>query len=418
MRSILLRIVPPTRPVPLFQSSEDGAFPVHYRVPALERTADGSLLAFVEAREEDGSDWAPSAIVARRCADPVGNFNRWDLPRKVYRSSLQVEPRTWVDVLLAARRAERRGLDPDSMEKVPTIPACTNNPAPVLDRDTGVVHLLFCEHYEHLRHVWSNDGGRTWSGPANLDGALEPLRATWPWTVVASGPGHGLQLHEGPLAGRLVVPLWLAASEDPRAHQPSRVATIYSDDGGDSWMAGELVPGNVNNPNETQLVQRGDGVVLAYSRTLQPRDPQRPVARRARSTSPDGSTGWTEYEFDPAVPEPVCQGSLLRAQAPLENGGLALTVLTLPDCLDDPRGSPRNRRNLTAWASADDARSWRAKRVIDPGPSAYSDLAADAEAGEFFCLYERGWRREGSALPVEVAATKFDAEWLLGGAAP
>jgi hypothetical protein len=42
----------------------------------------------------------------------------------------------------------------------------------------------------------------------------------------------------------------------------------------------------------------------------------------------------------------------------------------------------------------DDGKSWPRSRVIDPGPSGYSDLAPDGDGGAY-CFYEGGMSSNG-----------------------
>ena len=60
------------------------------------------------------------------------------------------------------------------------------------------------------------------------------------------------------------------------------------------------------NPSETAAVELADGrVMLNIRHESEPR-------LRAVTTSPDGVTRWSKIRFDPALPEPVCMGSLAR----------------------------------------------------------------------------------------------------------
>lgn len=52
-------------------------------------------------------------------------------------------------------------------------------------------------------------------------------------------------------------------------------------------------------------------------------------------------------------------------------------------------GGNRDRRNLTLRRSRDGGRSWPVVRVIEAGPSGYSDLAVGSD-GTVYCFYERG----------------------------
>ena len=49
--------------------------------------------------------------------------------------------------------------------------------------------------------------------------------------------------------------------------------------------------------------------------------------------------------------------------------------------------SGRERKNLTVKRSDDVGRTWKDVVTLEPGPSAYSDLAQ--AGGEVLCLYER-----------------------------
>src|SRR5204863_8538682 len=97
----------------------------------------------------------------------------------------------------------------------------------------------------------STDAGETFADPVEITPTLEQFRPEYDWKVFATGPGHGVQLE----SGRLLVTLWLSTStKDP--HRPSRVATIYSDDGGTTWRPGGLVPTpGLVNPSETAVAQ-------------------------------------------------------------------------------------------------------------------------------------------------------------------
>jgi sialidase-1 len=118
--------------------------------------------------------------------------------------------------------------------------------------------------------------------------------------------------------------------------------------------------------------------------------------QRAVSIGPDGVTGWDTPKFDPALPDPVCMGSLVRSGNRL--------LFSNPH---NPSG--RERRNLTVKASDDWGRTWPVAMTIEPGPSGYSDLAAGAD-GTVFCLYERGGIGGNAARPeaLTVARLKMD----------
>ncbi len=68
---------------------------------------------------------------------------------------------------------------------------------------------------------------------------------------------------------------------------------------------------------------------------------------------------------------------------------------------------PRARRRLTVRLSYDEGQTWPVSRVVDPGPSAYSDLVLQADRW-IGVLYERG--NQGGLWYVN-----FSLDWLTHG---
>jgi hypothetical protein len=73
---------------------------------------------------------------------------------------------------------------------------------------------------------------------------------------------------------------------------------------------------------------------------------------------------------------------------------------------DDPNG----RTRLTIRLSYDECRTWPVARLLNEGPSGYSDLAV-ARDGTICCLYERGAARYNEKLTL----ARFDLAWLTDG---
>ena len=135
----------------------------------------------------------------------------------------------------------------------------------------------------------STDDGMTWSKPIDITATFEPFRAKYAWKVIATGPGHGIQLR----SGRLVVPIWLAYG-NTGDHKPSAAATIYSDDHGKSWQAGDIaVPdeGEFGDPNETMLTELSDGRVMLVTRSVSKPN------RKLITIGPNGATNWNTPVF-------------------------------------------------------------------------------------------------------------------------
>ena len=200
--------------------------------------------------------------------------------------------------------------------------------------------------------------------PVEITTAFEGFRAEYDWKVLATGPGHGIQLQ----SGRLVVPVWLSTSAGKSAHHPSNNGVIYSDDGGQSWRAGEFAGRSSEtlvDPSEAAVLELADGRVVFNSRS------ESKPHRRMVSYSRDGATGWTAPEFHQQLVEPICMASLAR----LSGGARRQRILFAnPASLAaaKPPGEPgrsRMRRNLTLRLSYDEGQTWPVSRTIEPASS-------------------------------------------------
>ncbi len=363
-----------------------GGYP-SYRIPALVVTPAGSLLAACEARKTHG-DWAAIDILFVRSQD---GGRSWSEPR-----GLGKLPGKERKNPAAPRTASFAGLT-------------NNNPLWIADHKTGAVHLLVCQEYMRCFYTRSDDDGKTFSEPVEITAAFEPLRKVYAWRVLATGPGHGVQLP----TGRLVVPVWLSTADGGHAHRPSAITTIYSDDHGATWQCGEIVAKEADpliNPSESQAVALADGRVLLNMRS------ETHAHRRAIATSPDGATQWTRPAFDETLVEPICMASLCRHSSPGDNTRGRI-LFSNPANLErkDGKAGPgmsRDRKNLTVRLSYDECQSWPVAKTLEAGPSAYSDLAVGTD-GTIYCLYEHTPHAQAPGLSLFLA--RFNLEWLTDG---
>ncbi|MFO0961164.1 MAG: sialidase family protein [Isosphaeraceae bacterium] len=368
----------------LFAVGDDPAYSL-YHIPGIVVTAKGTVLAWCEARQRPSgpSDWDDVRILLRRSTD---DGKTWDSPRSIANVAGPKRKNP-----LAMRL---KGIDADSVTY--------NNPVLIADRD-GPVHMLFCLEYMRCFYQRSDDDGRSWTDPVEITLTFEAFRDAYDWKVIATGPNHSIQLANG----RLVVPVWLSTGTGGNAHRPSVTATIYSDDRGKTWKAGEVaVPCTDEwiNPNETVAVELVDGRVMLNVRS------ESKAHRRIVTTSPDGSSRWSQPRFDDALLEPICMAGLVR----YDQGGQKLLLFSNPNNLEKAGGKAepgtgRDRKNLTIRVSRDDGQTWDAGKAIEPGPSMYSDLAV-TKAGTILCFYGRGAKPgfAGSALTL----ARFHREWL------
>ncbi|GGW72088.1 neuramidase [Streptomyces lucensis JCM 4490] len=354
----------------LFRASQDPGYAC-FRIPAIVRTAEGTLLAFAEGRVLNCGDAADIDIVLKRSADGG---------------------RTWGPLEVVTEGAgDTHG-----------------NPAPVVDRDTGRVWLaetyntgrtdgascpVPCDRTPHLQY--SDDDGVTWSAPRDL--SPEILPADWnSW--YATGPVHGIQLTRGRYAGRLVLGVNTETWDGTRI-TANHAALVVSDDHGAHWRIGATDTWPIaadrtfrQKPSELTLAERRDGSVLVSGREQDGTD----LGHRTQAVSRDGGGGFTApFRALPDLYTPQVQGSLLRLGDRL--------LLACP-------GDPDRRRTMMIRSSYDGGRSWDGVdrgTVVTTDWSGYSDLVR-ADHDTVGLLYE------GGAVDArdEIRFARFTEDWL------
>ena len=323
--------------VTVFASGENGFNT--YRIPALVRTTNGSLLAFAEARASQ-ADAANNAIVTKISED--GGT-------------------TWGKMSLCQSPTQGFG-------------GSFNNPCVVENRrQTLVLHF---QHYPKDTHEYdveagfngpkvvrgfqteSRDGGRSWSTPKDVTPEIKPPEAV----TIASGPGVGIRLARGKHKNRLVMPY------NYRVGKRWWVYCAFSDDDGRHWKRGARVeqPEEMN-ANEVQVVELTSGDILLNARNQAKRK------ERCISLSHDGGATFSPAAFDSRLIDPVCQGSISR----LDNGVLAFSN----------SAHQSKRENGTARFSWDEGRTWPSSSLVEPGSFQYSCMA-ELPKQEIGVLYE------------------------------
>jgi sialidase-1 len=160
----------------LFEANMGGY--AHYRIPGLVLTTRGTLLAYCEARKSPKGDWGTIDILMCRSTD---GGRTWGLPRKIVTplEGIQKNP-----VALAQNLAR-----PDEIT--------VNNPVAIVDRQAGAIHFLYCVEYARCFYMRSDDDGQTFGEPVEITATFERFRPEYDWKVLATGPGHGIQLSGG-----------------------------------------------------------------------------------------------------------------------------------------------------------------------------------------------------------------------------
>jgi len=344
----------------VFVSGQDGYHT--YRIPAMVVTTNGTVLAFCEGRKHGGGDAGAIDMLLKRSKD---GGKTW--------GSQQV---IWSD-------AEN---------------TC-GNPAPVVDRTTGIVWLLMTWNLgtdgekkinsktsQDTRRVFishSEDDGQSWTKPHEITDQVK--KSDWLW--YATGPVNGIQLVHGEHSGRLVIPCNHTDLEEGKVVTRSQI--IYSDDHGTTWHLGGVED---KFTNESTVAERADGSLLHNMRSNHGNH------HRAVATSTDAGMTWSVVASDPTLIEPVCEGALLRCTWP--DGAQKSRLL-----FSNP--ASEKRENMTVRVSYDEGATWPVAGVLHPGPSAYSCLAMLSSnlAG---CLYECGEKR-----PYEkIVLARMSLNWL------
>ncbi len=357
--------------VDVFTSGQNGV--ALYRIPGVVTTTKGTVLAYCEARKSTKADWGEIEVHLRRSTD---GGKTWEQPKHIAH---------------LADRIEGNPTKKTGGEREQTV----NNPVAIIDRETGAIEFLYCVNYARCFSMRSTDDGVSWSKPIEMTSAFEPFRSKYDWKVIATGPGHGIQLK----TGRLVVPIWLAYGK-LGDHHPSAAGTILSDDHGKTWQSGEIsVPneGAFKDPNESILAELSDGRVMMVSRS------ESKPSRKLVTYSPDGATNWTTPVFQEELWEPICMASLI--EHPSMPGTL---IFSNPHRLgrdkagnEIPAGRGK-RENLSIKLSRDFGKTWTINKTLEPSSSAYSDLTVLPD-GTILCFYEG---------ENKLVAARFNLQWL------
>ena len=317
-----------------------------YKIPTLLRTANGTLLAMIEARKFACDDQGYVDLRVKRSFDDGAT---WGASELVYSDS--TDETHWTTV---------------------------GDANLVQDKSTGAIWLLHTRNNSLVFLSSSDDEGLSWSEPCDMTAALKLGFPSEGW--VGMGHAGGIQLSAGPAAGRLLIP---AYTNTPYA--------IYSDDHGSTWQMGGGAPGDDgwNGGGENQIAETGafadDGTpVLVMNFRDSPTLPNNASGNgfRLLTFSYDGGLTWSAVRQAAELPEPIkgCEGSTVY------HPGTKKLYFSHPDPYV---GLFRERMRI--WSSADGGATWEVHATVWRRAAGYSALAvmgseADAELG---LLYDR-----------------------------
>lgn len=180
-----------------------------------------------------------------------------------------------------------------------------------------------------LMLVKSGDDGKTWSVPINITSEVKDPS----WYFLLQGPGRGITMKNG----TLVFPIqFIDATRVPNA------GIMYSKDRGETWHIHNYAR---TNTTEAQVAETEPGVLM-----LNMRDNR--GGSRAVSTTKDFGKTWTEHVSNrSALPESVCQASLLHVDADKNISGKDLLIFSNPNVT-------KGRYKTTIKISTDGGVTW------------------------------------------------------------
>jgi sialidase-1 len=364
----------------LFTERSDGF--TLYRIPGIVVTTHGTVLTYCEARKFSDADRGEIEIHLRRSTDGGRTF----APAS---QVAHLGPRLPRNPHLPSKKQHKHMGGPNEQT--------VNNPVAIATR-SGTVHLIYCVEYMRCFHQRSDDDGQTWSPPGEITAAFAEFRKDLDWQVIATGPGHAIELK----TGRLCVPFWMA-TYDKKAPLSKAVGTVFSDDDGQTWQRGDIALPDAGEPNIAPLA---DGGAIITARNTDPRN------RRVLARSPDGATQWTKPTFANELLEPGCMAGLTTHPGHATTPG-PLLLFSNPHTTEREHAA---RRDVTLHLSRDDGKTWPIAKTLQSGPSAYSDLATLPD-GTILCFYESGTakptlKRKRDWAYANLTLARFNLEWI------
>jgi len=350
--------VPPEEEVPssefnyVYNQGTDG-FEV-YRIPAIVKSKNNTLLAFAEARKaRSNGDTGDIDLVVKRSTD---NGKTWSKQITIWNDGQNT----------------------------------CGNPVPIVD-DRGRIHLLMTWNFQTDKwgtitngtgkdsrrpyYTYSDDDGITWAQPVEITSSVK--KEKWDW--YATGPCHGIQIQKGIHKGRLVAPNYFTTRENGKSKSYSHI--IYSDDYGKTWKPGEPTPNS--GVGECSVVEIGEGTLMLNMRADE-------GFYRKSSISSDGGITWSSPQINIDQIDCKCQGSILSI------GGAVFF---------SNAASATERINMTIKKSTDDGKSWNRQYTVYEGKSGYSDIVELADS-QIAIIYEGGEKRYTDGLAFKVVSIK------------
>lgn len=244
---------------------------LQYRIPALVRTAAGTLVAFAEARTDAATDCGYKWIQARRSVDGGASWG----------PAIDVVGREWAGWATGNFQPAWHAA---SARIVATVGSKDLAAAGRGCQPGSVVFAL-------------DDGGSDglrWGPPRNISAQLAAVAGG---PTLVPGPGSTAVLERAPHAGRIV---GVGVSGGAYSHD----AVYWSDDAGLSWQAAPLALGP--GVDEASLAELADGTLYLSMRNAH----ATACDCVAYALSSDAGETWSALQYDPVLISPECEASV------------------------------------------------------------------------------------------------------------
>lgn len=317
-----------------------------FRIPGLNRTKSGTLLAVYDMRYDSAKDLQGHMDIGLSRSTDGGRT--WSAPRPI--------------------------MDMGEYGGLPQNQNGCSDPNILIDAATGEIMVTaLWVHAKPGTHQWrgkgsepgfeigktaqfmmvrSSDDGLTWSAPENLTRQVKQES----WYLFAPAPGNGITMADG----TLVIP---SQGRDANGLPFSNIT--WSRDHGKTWTIS--APAR-DDTTESAVAELNPGTLLLNMRDNRNGKDKSGTNGRALSLTTDLGKTWTVHPADHgALPEPVCMGSMISHTLP---GGKRVLFFSNPL-------NKLKRQEITIQASLDDGKTWPPEHrvVIDSGLSAgYSSL--------------------------------------------
>ena len=309
-------------PVVIFAPGDAGS--ASYRIPALAKCNDGTLLAICDQRINNANDLPEDInLVCRRSSDGGDS---------------------WGEIIEIVHFDEGGGY---------------GDPVVMVDRNTGDV-VVVCVHgcglwastnENPMRIVMlrSRDNGLTWEAPADITDMIYGKNAASAegrrLHSAFAGSGGGVQFADGTLA--FVISAGVSKNVNPMNNY-----VCLSKDGGFNWELYQQ-PAFVNGSDEAKIVELDNGDWLVSTRHR---------GNRCMTLKKKGETEWEDSRIIRNMEEPACDGDILKMP-----GGIILQSI--------PNNKER-RVDVAVFASQDNGETWQLLDTPWKGHnSAYSAMA-------------------------------------------